>query len=88
MSVYVDDMEAPFGRMLMCHMVADTKEELLEMADKIGVARKWIQKEGTIYEHFDIAKTKKVLALAYGAKSIGMHELAEIFEAKRAKSNA
>jgi hypothetical protein len=35
-------MRAPFGRMIMCHMFADTTEELNDMADKIGVAGKWI----------------------------------------------
>ena len=44
MSVYVDDMEAGFGRMVMCHMWADTLDELLEMADAIGVQRKWLQR--------------------------------------------
>lgn len=53
--VYIDNMNAPFGRMIMCHMIADTKEELLEMADKIGVQRKWIQEEGTWQEHFDVS---------------------------------
>ena len=43
MAVYVDNMQAQFGRMKMCHMIADSTEELLAMADRIGVARKWIQ---------------------------------------------
>ena len=45
--VYIDDMEAPYGRMFMCHMIADTTEELLQMVDKNGVQRKWIQFPGT-----------------------------------------
>ncbi|KVP17110.1 DUF4031 domain-containing protein [Burkholderia ubonensis] len=67
MAVYVDDMEAPFGRMKMCHMVADTDEELHAMAERIGVARKWHQKPGTARSHYDIAQSKKTLALAAGA---------------------
>jgi len=70
MSVYVDDMEAPFGRMIMCHMVADTHTELVEMADKIGVGRHWIQKAGHVGEHFDIAKSKRKLAVEHGAIEI------------------
>jgi hypothetical protein len=62
-SVYVDDMRAGFGRMVMCHMVADTHRELVEMADKIGVQRKWIQKPGTRYEHFDVALAAKAKAI-------------------------
>lgn len=66
--------------MLMCHMVADTREELLAMADRIGVARKWIQSPGTPREHFDICKSKRILAVAAGAKECGWRELAEIFQ--------
>lgn len=47
MAVYVDNFNAPYGRMTMCHMIADTTDELLEMVDSIGVNRKWIQYEGT-----------------------------------------
>lgn len=80
--VYVDNMEAKFGRMVMCHMVADTTEELLAMADKIGVHRKWIQDAGTWSEHFDISLTKRKLAVAAGAKEITMMELG-IMNAKK-----
>jgi hypothetical protein len=67
MSVYVDDMRAPFGRMVMCHMTADSTAELLAMVDKIGVRRKWIQKVGTPWEHFDICLGKRALAVRAGA---------------------
>ncbi len=76
--VYVDNMEARFANMIMCHMIADTTEELLQMADKIGVNRKWIQDKGTYQEHFDICLSKKAKALSLGAKAITMKELAQI----------
>jgi hypothetical protein len=83
MSVYVDDMNAPFGRMLMCHLIADTTEELLAMVDAIGVQRKWIQDKGTYREHFDIAQSKKKLALDNGAIEIEYGiVLAELLEQK------
>ncbi len=75
MTVYVDDMSAAYGRMKMCHMVADTSEELLVMADSIGVPRKWVQKQGTYHEHFDICKSKRERAIQLGAKPIGRREL-------------
>jgi hypothetical protein len=71
MTVYVDDMNAPYGRMKMCHMLADTDEELHAMAARIGVARKWWQSpEKTSGSHYDIALSKKALALAAGAVPI------------------
>lgn len=86
MSVYVDDANIPFGRMTMCHMIADTEDELMAMADKIGVARKWIQrKPGMPWRtHFDICRSKKVLAVSLGAIEIDMGELADILARKRA----
>lgn len=68
MSVFVDDAKNPFGRMKMCHMWADTREELLEMADKIGVARKWIQMPPKAsWVHFDICISKRAIAIRCGA---------------------
>ena len=51
----------------MCHMFADSRDELIGMAVSIGVNPKWIQKRGTAYEHFDISKGKRQLALEQGA---------------------
>lgn len=78
MTVYVDEAVWPFGRMLMCHMVADSREELDAMADAIGVARKWIQYPGTNREHYDICKSKRVKAVALGAVEIEARELVQL----------
>ena len=43
MTVFIDNANIPYKRMIMCHMVADTLEELHIMADAIGVKRKWFQ---------------------------------------------
>lgn len=84
MTVYVDNMRASYGRMKMCHMIADSTDELLAMADKIGVARKWLQKAGTAHEHFDIALTKRDLAVKNGAVEVSMMDLGRIIRARRA----
>lgn len=60
----------------MCHMLADTHEELVEMADKIGVNRKWIQHEGTPREHFDVCQSKRALAIQHGAIEVTMRDIA------------
>lgn len=83
MTVYVDNMQAPFDRMKMCHMIADSTDELLEMADRIGVQRKWLQKAGRHDEHFDIALSKRKLAVAAGAVEVSMMDLGRILRARR-----
>lgn len=82
MAVYVDNMRASFGRMKMCHMVADTSDELLAMADRIGVQRKWLQYGGTHREHFDIAQSKRKLAVEAGAVEVSMMDLGRILRAR------
>lgn len=68
--VYVDDMRARYGRMVMCHLLADTDEELHAMAARIGVARRWHQAPPKHDSHYDIALSKRALAVAAGARQI------------------
>ena len=65
MAVYVDNMKAKYRRMIMCHMIADTDEELRAMAGKIGVQQKWHQGD-----HFDICLEMRAKAIALGAIEI------------------
>ena len=68
MSVYVDRVELGYGRLVMCHMIGDSPDELHAMADRIGVARRWFQTPPKAsFWHYDIAKSKRALALAAGA---------------------
>lgn len=83
MSVYIDDMRAQFGRMVMCHMIADTTAELLQMVDRIGVSRRWIQQAGTPDEHFDIALGKRALTLQHGAIEITWRQCGAMTARKR-----
>ncbi len=86
MTIYVDDMMAPFGRMLMCHLVADTREELDAMVDTIGVARRWIQHEGTYQEHYDISKGKRALAIRAGAVEMSYWDIGDWMLKRRDRS--
>lgn len=67
MTVYVDDSQIKFGRMRMCHMIADSTGELLVMAERLGLRPEWIQKAGTAYEHFDVCMSKRSVAIGLGA---------------------
>lgn len=72
--VYVDDMHlypaGQFGRMKMSHLIADTDDELHAMAARIGVARRWHQAPPRHDSHYDIALSKRALAVAAGAVEI------------------
>jgi hypothetical protein len=83
MAVYVDSGKIEYRRMKMCHMIADTVEELHEMADKIGVKRQWFQNEST--PHYDICQSKRELAISYGAIEADRKKVVELIRFWRAK---
>ncbi|MCU6454327.1 DUF4031 domain-containing protein [Sphingomonas sp. A2-49] len=68
MTVYVDDVRHRFGRMVMCHMWADTTEELHAAAQGLGLRRSWFQAPPKAsWEHYDISLSVKAQAIANGA---------------------
>lgn len=79
MSVYIGTIEWPYRNMIMFHCATDdpTFNELHEMMDKIGVKRKWFQNKGQDYKypHYDICKSKKILAIKFGAIEVNDREL-------------
>ena len=83
MTVYVDDMNAEYRGMRMFHMIADTDEELHDMADRIGVARRHFQKAGTAQRHYDICLSKRKLAVAAGAIEITLRQTGAMTRRRR-----
>lgn len=80
--VYVDSMNRKYGRMVMCHMLADTSAELLEMAKIVGIDVGHIQYPQTPKEHFDICLEKKKLALENGAKEVSSRFMVKLIQIK------
>ena len=86
--IYVDSTRNPLGNMIMCHMVADTHEELMEAAKKLGLQASWIQNEGSPREHFDISRAVRNRAIRdLGARPVKNREMVRIIQGKRDRSN-
>lgn len=73
MTVYVDSPRHRLGRMKMCHMVADTLEELHAMAVKLDVSKHFQNKAGA--PHYDICKANRARAIALGAVEVTSRQL-------------
>ena len=76
MAVYVDRAQYKFRRMIMCHMIADTLEELHDMAEKIGMKREWFQPQS--FPHYDVCKMRRKKAIDLGAIEVSDRELAKV----------
>lgn len=78
MTVYVDNMRARYGQLVLCHMIADTEAELHAMADRIGVERRWYQQD-----HYDVCLAKRALAVTAGAVEITWRQTALMMSDRR-----
>lgn len=82
-TVYVDTARHPFNGYVMCHMVADSLEELHAMAEKIGMQRRWFQTPPKAsHPHYDVPEHRRTQALALGAQVVcqrtGLHFAARL----------
>lgn len=68
MAVYVDQERNQFGRMVMCHMWADTLPELHKMAQAIGMDKAWFQPLS--FPHYDVSLSRRERALTLGAVEV------------------
>jgi hypothetical protein len=71
-AVYVDFQRNSLGRMKMCHMIADTLDELHAMAQAIGMRREWFQ--DTSFPHYDVSLTRRSEAVRRGAVELERRE--------------
>jgi hypothetical protein len=88
MTIYVDDVRLPYGRMIMCHMWADDEAELHAFASRLGLQRRWFQEPPKAsWKHYDISLGVKKEALAAGAVLTDKYGPAE-HEARRTGDKA
>lgn len=71
--------------MVMCHMVADTLDELHAMAARLGLRREWFQGDAST-PHYDLSLERRAQALEFGAVEVDRRELVTIL--RRLRENA
>lgn len=74
MAIYVDDADIEFRGTPRCHMTGDSKAELHEFAQSIGVKRCWYHK-GDTHPHYDVTHEQKAAAIRCGALEVSQREL-------------
>lgn len=87
MAVYVDRLIA-WGWKLRghetksCHMLADTLDELHDMAQKIGMKRTWFQ-DTAFAPHYDLTPARRARAIELGAVELTRATLRDALRAAR-----
>lgn len=71
---------APHGHR-WCHMLADSNEELLAFASRLGLKAEWFQGD-----HFDLLPARREHALRLGAVEVTSRELVRIRRRNRTRN--
>lgn len=97
MTVYVDNFRTPARvngiRSRWSHLTADTREELHEFAERIGLKREWFQDKAQpnglrVHWHYDVTDPKRNEAIAAGAQAIDIREFGALISARRKAARA
>ena len=80
MSVYVDAigpvvMNKNWRWPTACHMIADTEDELHDMALRLRLKHSWCQKKNNNIPHYDLTENKRKQAVKLGCIEIGLQEM-------------
>lgn len=86
MACYVDQLreypDAGLRYTRFCHLLADTREELHQMADLLGMPRRYFQDHPWRWHH-DLPEPLRARAVELGAKEITMHEVGALLKRRR-----
>lgn len=80
MTVYVDQSiyKKPNGKVLYCHMIADTLVELHEFATKIEISSAWFHSGR--FKHYDLNPVNRLAAVDAGAVEITSKEMVTLLK--------
>jgi hypothetical protein len=76
-----------------CHMMSDQpgaagEQELIAFAALIGIQKRWLQKPGTEWAHFDLMPHVRAIAVRAGAREVTSRELVAGIVARRRAQRA
>lgn len=80
MAVYVDELQVwpnAWGPFLegLCHLAADTLDELHAFASRLGMKHEWFQPGRGRHPHYDLVKSRRDLAVKLGAQEVSGRDL-------------
>ena len=88
MTCYVDAVreypDAGLRHTRFCHLLADTREELHELADDLGIPRRYFQDHPWRWHH-DLPEPLRERAIALGAREVTLREVGLLLRRRKAE---
>jgi hypothetical protein len=67
-----------------CHLLADSREELHAMADRIGMPRRFFQDHPWRW-HYDLPEHVREVAVELGAVEVTLHDVGALLKRRKAE---